>query len=289
MIEVVAAGPLTTVQDLGRVGYAHLGVGRSGAADRPGMLRANWLVGNAASAAALEITLGGFVARFGEATTIALTGAVCGGTVGDRELVFDRPIEVRAGEKVRLRTPSRGLRTYLAARGGIAVARVLGSRATDLLSGLGPPVVAAGAQLPIGSEVADQVAGALAAALALPAEFVLPVLPGPRLDWFAPDAMTVLCSSVYEVTPDSNRVGIRLAGPRLDHLVAAELPPEGMVLGAVQVPPSGQPVLFLADHPATGGYPVIAVVSGPGVALAAQARPGQALRFEQVGGATGSS
>jgi biotin-dependent carboxylase-like uncharacterized protein len=279
VIEILATGPLSTVQDLGRPGYAHLGVGESGAADRASLRLANRLVGNAESAAALEVTFGGLTARFHTRTTIALTGAPCPGTIGGRPVFMSGPIEVAPGDELVLRAPTAGLRSYLAVRGGLAVPPVLGSRSTDLLAGLGPAVLAAGDRLPIGPDSLGDPCVDLAPQPELPGSWTLRISPGPRADWFAASALDRLVGGAYEVTPKSNRVGVRLSGPRLDRLVDAELPPEGMVLGALQVPPDGQPVLFLADHPVTGGYPVIAVVAEPDIALAAQARPGQTLHF----------
>lgn len=277
MIEILATGPLATVQDLGRPGYAHLGVGESGAADRTSLRLANRLVGNAEPAAGIEVTFGGLRVRFGDRATVALTGAPCPGAIGGHPLSMDGPLEIAAGEELTLRTPTAGLRSYLAVRGGVAVPPVLGSRATDLLAGLGPAVLAAGDRLPIGTDVAGD--PCVDVAPVRPFTFTLRVTPGPRVDWFTPGALDQFCSAPYLVSPDSNRVGVRLTGPRLDRAGDAELPSEGMVLGAVQVPPSGQPVLFLADHPVTGGYPVLAVVVEADVALAAQARPGQTLDF----------
>ena len=281
MIEILATGPLVTVQDQGRPGYAHLGVGESGAADRVSLRLGNRLVGNAESAAGLEVTFGGLAGRFLTRTTIALTGAPCPGVLGGRPVFMAGPIEVAPGDELTLRAPASGLRTYLAVRGGVAVPPVLGSRSTDLLAGLGPAVIAAGDRLPIGDASLGDPCVDLAPQPAYPAEWTLRITPGPRADWFALKALDRLVTTAYQVTPESNRIGLRLAGPRLERVVDAELPSEGMVLGALQVPPNGQPVLFLADHPVTGGYPVIAVVAEPDIALAAQARPGQTLHFRR--------
>lgn len=279
MIEVVRPGSLATVQDLGRPGLAHLGVGRSGAAD-PGSLRlANRLVGNSEDAACLEITLGGFTARFEEARTVALTGAPCPVTLSGGSGFMYGPMQMGPGEELSLGLPSQGVRTYLAVRGGVEVAPVLGSRATDVLAGIGPDPLWPGMRLPVGTATAEWPYVDVAPVSSLPDEMVLGVLPGPRDDWFTPEALRVLTSEEYEVTAESNRVGLRLSGPPLERSVASELPSEGMVRGALQVPPSGQPVLFLADHPVTGGYPVLAVVIEQDIGLAAQARPGQRLRF----------
>ncbi len=279
MIEVVRSGSLTTVQDLGRPGLAHLGVGHSGAADRGSLRLANRLVGNREAAACLEITLGGFAARFTDAAVVALAGAPCPVRVSGRDGFMHGPIQVAAGAEVSIGAPDRGVRTYLAVRGGIDVAPVLGSRSTDTLAGLGPAPLRTGTRLSIGDDAGELPEVDLAPVPPIPEEIVLRVVPGPRDDWFTPAALATLTSTAYEVTTQSNRVGIRLSGTSLERSVTRELPSEGTVCGALQVPSNGQPVLFLADHPVTGGYPVIAVVREPDVCIAAQARPGQRIRF----------
>ena len=279
MIEVVRAGSLTTVQDLGRPGLAHLGIGRSGAADRDSLRLANRLVGNREGAAGLEITLGGFAARFTRAGIVALAGAPCRVRVSGRDGSMHGPVQVQPGDELSVGVPARGVRTYLAVRGGIDVPPVLGSRSTDVLAGLGPEPLRPGMRLPVGTDAGELPDTDVAPVPAIPEEPVLRILLGPRDDWFTPAAVTALTSTAYEVTTHSNRVGIRLSGTPLERSVGGELPSEGTVCGALQVPADGQPVLFLADHPVTGGYPVIAVVCEPDICHAAQARPGQRLRF----------
>lgn len=282
---VLAPGPLTTVQDLGRRRHSHLGVGRSGAADRGALRLANRLLANPEDAACLEVTLGGLKVRAAGDLLVALTGAPSPATVtspdGRTRGVGHASVErLPDGATLRLGVPPRGLRTYLAVRGGIDVPEVLGSRATDLLSGLGPARPAAGSVLPVGpAPAAFPVADLAPVPEPESGVLMLDVLPGPRHDWFTPGALAALCAEPYEVTPHSDRVGMRLRGPRLERARDGELPSEGMVPGALQVPPSGQPTLFLADHPVTGGYPVIAVVRDHHVDRAAQARPGQHVRF----------
>ncbi|WP_232376841.1 5-oxoprolinase subunit C family protein [Amycolatopsis aidingensis] len=290
MLEVLETGPLATVQDLGRPGYAHIGVGTSGAADRGSLRLANRLVGNPEGAAGIEVTLGGLTVRADRQSTIAVTGASCPVTVDGRRQAVNTVLRVPAGARLRLAHAEHGLRAYLAVRGGIAVEQVLGSRATDLLAGTGPPVLRPGTRLPIGLPpagfpVVDQapVPGPATGTLSLT------VVPGPRADWFLPGALDTLLRNSYVVTPESNRVGIRLDGPDLPRARRDELPSEGMVAGAIQVPPSGRPTLFLADHPVTGGYPVIAVLVHSDVDKAAQARPGTILRFRRAGGPRGSN
>ncbi|KRE42962.1 biotin-dependent carboxyltransferase family protein [Knoellia sp. Soil729] len=280
MIEVLRAGPLTTMQDLGRPGLAHLGVGRSGAVDRPSLGLANRLVGNDEGAAALEVTFGGTALRATGPLTVALTGAPCTVRVNGRGSDMCAPLSLAAGDVLELGMPSRGVRTYLAVRGGFECELVLGSAATDLLSGLGPTPVRDGDLLVVGRACTAQPGVDVAPVRQLPDEPVLRVVPGPRVDWFAPDALMVLGRSRHEVTSSSDRIGVRLDGPVLERSRTDELPSEGMVEGSVQVPPDGHPVVFLADHPVTGGYPVIAVLHPDDIAVAAQLRPGQAVRFD---------
>ena len=280
MIEVVRPGPLATVQDLGRPGRAHLGVPRSGAADQRAFRLANRLVGNPEGAAGVEFTFGGAALRFHRRAWIAVTGAPVTLRIDGRAHGMNAPCFAAAGALVEFGTPTSGLRSYVAVRGGVAVDEVLGSRSTDLLSGLGPAPLAPGDRLPIGSAAGLQHINVdVVPAAALPETPVLRILPGPRDDWFTHDALPTLTSTPYEVSPDSNRVGVRLNGPPLVRARDGELGSEGMVLGSLQVPPSGLPIIFLADHPTTGGYPVVAVLAAASVAEAAQLRPGQKLRF----------
>lgn len=265
-LDVVTAGALTTVQDRGRVGLAHLGVPRGGALDRPAGDLANRLVGNSPDAALLEVTLGGFAARLTEGRWVAVTGA-------DR--AHARAEWVPAGGLVEVPRPATGVRSYLAVAGGIAVGEVLGSRSTDTLAWVGPPRVVDGVTLPVGPAVGEPPA---ADAPRPPRPGPLRIHPGPHDHFFAEEALAALCSATYAVRPESNRVGLRLDGPRVRR-GAGELPSEGMVLGAVQVPPDGQPVVLLADHPVTGGYPVVGVVDPDDLWQCAQVRPGEPVTF----------
>ncbi|MEW2142882.1 biotin-dependent carboxyltransferase family protein [Micromonospora vinacea] len=276
-IEVLRAGALTTVQDLGRPGRAHLGVPRSGALDPAALRLANRLVGNPEHAAGLEITLTGCTLRLTRATTVAVTGAEVPVQVGVRPGDTGRPLSVPAGTVLRIGPARRGVRSWLAVAGGINVSPVLGSRSTDTLSGLGPPPLRDGDRLPLGEPVDAPAPVDLTVSPTPPEELHLLLGPGPREDWFTPIAFDRLLGSAYTISPVSNRVGARLAGAALPRAVAGELPSEGIVLGAVQVPADGQPLIFLADHPTTGGYPVIGVVTD--VTALAQARPGTTVRF----------
>ncbi|TYP86812.1 biotin-dependent carboxyltransferase family protein [Blastococcus xanthinilyticus] len=279
MLTVLTPGPFCTVQDAGRTGWASIGVPRSGAADRAAAGLANRLVDNRPAAAVLEATAGGLRVRAGRTVLVAVAGVPAPVTVDGRPAPFAAPTTLPAGSVLGLGTPPAGLRSYLAVRGGIDVPPVLGSRSTDTLSGLGPAPLAAGARLPIGTEAGAEPFVDVAP-VGVPSDRpVLRVLSGPRRNWLAEDAWAALLRAEWQVRPDSDRIGLRLAGPRLDRAREGELPSEGLVPGAVQVPPDGAPVLFLADHPVTGGYPVLAVVVSADLPAAAQLRPGDVVRF----------
>ncbi|MFF5480799.1 biotin-dependent carboxyltransferase family protein [Streptomyces sp. NPDC012935] len=281
-LSVVRSGALTTVQDLGRPGHAHLGVPRSGALDGPAAALVNRLVGNAPEAAVLESTLNGCALRPRSEVTVAVGGAPCRVAVDGRPVAWGAAVRVPAGALLDVGAAVSGVRTYVAVSGGIAVEPVLGSRSTDLLSGLGPPPLTDGTVLPLGRPTQLHARVDVAPQPAPPAELVLRVTPGPRDDWFTPAAVRAFTSRPYRVSAASNRIGLRTEGPALERVLTRELPSEGVVLGAVQVPPDGRPVVFLADHPTTGGYPVIAVVRAADLPAAAQAVPGTPVRFVAV-------
>ncbi|WP_410637388.1 biotin-dependent carboxyltransferase family protein [Amycolatopsis sp. lyj-346] len=269
-------GRYALVEDLGRPGYAHLGVAPSGALDTASLRLANRLVGNSEDTAGIEALLGGLSVRFTATATAAVTGPAVDVRVDGRPAGSHAPLPVRAGQTLSIGTPAAGLRCYLAVSGGIAVEPVLGSRSRDVLSGIGPPPLRAGDVLPLGDPGIP--AGAdVVVPLRAPDELVVAVTLGPRDDWFDDPAGGLAAG--WTVTAESNRVGLRLDGTPLRRAVDGELPSEGVVTGAIQVPPSGRPVVFLADHPTTGGYPVAAVVKTAALSALAQARPGTRIRF----------
>lgn len=272
-VKVLATGPLTTVQDFGRPGQAALGVGRSGACDQTSYRLANRLVGNPDNAAVLEVTFGGLQLMVDGDVMVVTTGARCQGS-----WPHNAPTTLKSGDELELGMPVSGLRTYVAVRGGFTVEPVLGSRSTDTLTGLGPDAVAPGDVIAIGEpELAPP--GIDVAPVTDPetGDVTVLITPGPRRDWFTDAAWASLVEQTYSVTSESNRVGLRLDGDALERNRTGELPSEGLVRGALQIPPSGKPVLFLADHPVTGGYPVIAYVVDDDVDRCAQLRPGQRL------------
>jgi biotin-dependent carboxylase-like uncharacterized protein len=278
-LRVHRTGPLCLVEDLGRRGASGIGVGRSGAADRASLCQANRALANPEDAAALEVTLGGLeVEAVGGPVWLCVTGAPVPVHVDGRDVGPYAVVAAPAGARIRLGTPAEGLRSYLAVRGGIDVHPVLGSRSHDVMSGLGPPPVAVGDVLPVGRAPEGYPDVDNLPQPVLAEEVVLEVVRGPRDSWVRD--VELLVTSEWTASERSNRVGMRLAGATIGHVDAAkQLPSEGACRGAIQVPPSGEPVLFLADHPVTGGYPVVAVVRDAHVDRAAQVRPGQTVRF----------
>ncbi|MCR2784895.1 5-oxoprolinase/urea amidolyase family protein [Microbacterium sp. zg-B96] len=283
-VEVVAPGPLATVQDLGRAGHAAEGLARSGALDRGALRTANRLLGNAEHAAAIEVTMGGCLLRAARDLVAVVTGAwgliTVDGHAVDPYTAFSWP----AGATLELDRFAHGVRAYLAVRGGFDGPSVAGSRATDVLAGLGPPPLRPGDAL----HRAGMTAGGIPTLDLHPwspppaAELELDLAPGPRDDWFAASAHDALFTATWIVTGDADRVGVRLDGPPLPQVKTGELPSEGMVPGALQVPPSGRPTILCADGPVTGGYPVIAVATDAALDALAQARPGMRVRFRHA-------
>ena len=275
------AGLQTLVQDLGRPGMAAMGVGRSGAFDRRALQQGNALLGNGFEAAGLEILGGRITVTAGDDHLIALTGAPAGAKVDGDPVAHGRAIVLHAGQHLVTAAPVTGIRTYLSVAGGIDVAEVLGSSATDTLSGLGPASLATGDTIRVGSHrghgVEEDVPPLLASG-----ELTLRVVLGPRDDWFTPDAVSTFLSTSWRINSAANRIGVRLDGPALARTHTRELPSEPCVRGSIQVAADGQPIILGPDHPVTGGYPVIAVIVDHDTDVLAQARPGQPLRFTRI-------
>lgn len=309
-LRILSPGLQSLVQDLGRPGHAGLGVSAAGALDRASLRRANRIVGNQPSAAVVETVAGGLRVQAVGDQVLAVAGAPSALTVvtqsdapsagdtednGDqeenqseqvREVPMATAFALLDGEILTIGAPERGFRSYLAIRGGAAAEPVLGSRSTDTMSGIGPAPLAAGQLLPAGAATSSNVVGNPELQPDFPDSgvTVLDIVPGPRDDWFDAAAMDSLCTQDWAVTPRSNRVGMRLAGEPLKRSRDGELASEGTVAGALQIPPEGQPVLFLADHPITGGYPVIGVVVDHQLDLAAQIPIGGSIRFRWTPG-----
>jgi KipI family sensor histidine kinase inhibitor len=286
-LEVVTPGPFTTVQDLGRAGWAHLGVPRGGAADRASLVLANRALGNPDNSATLEMTGAGPTLRWSVAGVMAVTGATGPLRLDGRAIRPGVPVSFGAGSVLEVGAFERGLRAYLALAGGIQGDPVLGSLSLDTLSGLGPPPLVTGDQLAFGSmgmptawsppaphdrvEVVPTPLPPDQGAVTVTAH------PGPRREWMA--EVDLLFRPRWSVGVHSDRAGLRLEGPPLGWSRPDEVKPEGMVAGALQLPPGGTPIVLLANHGPTGGYPVVAVIDGPDVDRLAQCRPGQEIRL----------
>ncbi|MGO4474068.1 5-oxoprolinase/urea amidolyase family protein [Arthrobacter sp. M-10] len=297
---VDSPGLQSLVQDLGRPGLGDLGVSAAGAVDEQSMRQANRLVGNEPGTAVVETVLGGLTVRAAGDQVLAVAGAVVPMEIRDasgapaRRAAMCAPFALLDGESLSLGDPTLGARSYLAVRGGIDVDPVLGSRSSDSMSGIGPAPLSAGTSLPVGRAPLFQMVGASEeSTLRLGAvSSELRITLGPRDDWFDSRALEALTQEDWLTTEQSNRIGVRLRPgsnrplERNPDRGAGELPSEGTVAGALQVPPSGHPVLFLADHPVTGGYPVIAVVVPEDLPTAAQLPPGHTVRFTIVDPAT---
>lgn len=292
-LAVVDPGMQSVLQDLGRAGHGDLGVAFSGAADKDAARQANRLVGNAPDEAVVETLFDGLSVTAHGLQVLALTGAEARAVVTDdagavlRRPVPRAPFALRDGETLTVEQPAAGLRTYLALRGGIEARQDLGSRSTDVMSGIGPDPLAAGDTLVRRQDPGRGLVGDAEAPLRRTPRAgdtaVLRITLGPRDDWFDQANIDLLTTQEWEVTAESNRIGVRLAAPEdgasLTRVREGELASEGVVSGALQVPPSGLPVLFLADHPVTGGYPVIAVVVREDLGAAAQLPPGARVRL----------
>ena len=279
-LEVLRTGPLALVEDLGRPGLAHVGVTRSGAADRWSHRLANRLVANPDDRATIEVTFGGFTARVhGGNVDVAVTGADVDPAVSGIPFGINSIHRIHDGEVLSLGAPHTGLRSYLAVRGGIAVNAVLGSRSYDIMSAIGPRPLQAGDILPVGPNTGGYPELDQAPVSAIAENLIgLQVVPGPRDDWFT-DA-DALVHTDWVASDRSDRVGMRLEGRAMTHRWPdRQLPSEGATRGAIQVPPNGQPVILGPDHPVTGGYPVIGVVTDADADKVAQIRPGQTVRL----------
>jgi biotin-dependent carboxylase-like uncharacterized protein len=283
-LRVEHPGASALVEDLGRPGLAHLGVAASGALDRGALALANRLVGNPDGAAALELAVGGFRARFEGEAWFAVTGAWGRLTLDGRPVAPYAAARARDGAVLEVGIAARGIRYVLAIRGGLDVPAALGSRSRDTLAALGPEPLVAGQVLPIGAEPAASVP-VVDQEVAFPppqGAVTLTLLPGPRADWFTDAAGLTLFESTWRLSEQADRIGARLLGPELARCRPGELASEATVPGSMQVAGDGRPTILLADRPVTGGYPVIAVVAPGSLDAVAQLRPGQEVRFRHA-------
>lgn len=290
LLEVHAPGLLTTVQDLGREGYGPLGVSPSGAADAVALRVGNRLVGNAEGAAALEMTLMGGAFLFPDGAVVALAGSDFAARLGDTPLQMWTSVAVKPGETLHIGATNSGARCYLCVQGGFAVKPFLGSASTHLLSSLGGHegrALRKGDVLNIAA--AKQAFRTFRKRIVSPRALeklkprkVLRITDGPQSGWFPEAAREAFFKSAYRVAEESNRMGVRLQGPSVDRRSSHEMTSEGVSLGAVQIPGSGQPIILFVEQQTTGGYPKVANVISADLHSVGQLRPRDEIRFERV-------
>lgn len=289
MIRIRQTGPQALIQDRGRFGLAGTGVSPSGVFDRMSAIRANHALGNHDDAAVIEILMGSFEFETTTSAHMLLTGMGAPFSItsasGDVRWGYSNEIvDLEPGDVVFIKMARTGLRGYLSFRGGLAVPKVLGSRATDVMSNLGPAPLQAGDELEIGTDIGEPAwwpaLRNIPPLWRTPRVHELAVVLGPRNDWFTEEAQQEFFNQEFEVSSESNRIGIRLnSATPLTRLRTDELASEGMTRGSIQVPPSGNPVIFGPDYPVTGGYPVIGVLTRRSSDHSGQLAPGDAVRF----------
>ena len=286
-LRVISPGMLTTLQDLGRYGYAHLGVSASGSADSLSARISNRLLGNDDNAPVLEMTLVGGDFEFGCDSFIALAGADFVATIDDVPVPVHEPVRANAGAILRCGPARAGARCYLAVAGGFSVPPILGSTSTHLMSGIGGfagRALRRGDMLPLRRAAAALQPRKLDHSLCqqLRPRRNVRVTLGPQYDFFDEDRIQTLCSESYSVTENSNRVGLRLKGQPIEAIMEPKMLTEGAALGAIQIPPGGQPIILFVEHQTTGGYPKIANVISADLPSVGQLRPRDEIRFELV-------
>jgi antagonist of KipI len=291
---VMHAGPLSSVQDLGRSGYGSIGVAPSGAMDPWALRTANTLVGNEDGAAAIEFTMSGPTIAFEEDAVVAFTGSrfdvsilrSVSGSAFERDLdtapaPHQTSFRVRGGETIRVGATLSGARGYLAVRGGIEVDEVFGSRSTQVVAGIGGKLLKQGDRLATGPAT-DAPMRRSQTTSAYRSEQRVRAIPGPQHEIFLAGSPDRFFTSPYRVTTRSDRTGIRLEGAPLELSKLPDIDPEGVVTGALQIPADGQPILLCNDRPTTGGYAKVATAIGADMHLAAHVKPGDILRFERT-------
>ena len=280
------AGPLTTVQDLGRFGHLRVGIPTSGPMDLDAFVLANRLVGNPDSAAGLECTLMGPRLEFTDERLVAVTGADMTPTLNGGAVEAWQGLRVKAGDVLRLGAAKSGVRAYVAVAGGLETPRVLGSRSTYVrgrLGGVEGRALRKSDRLPLGPAPAARPRRLRPDRIpAYPADALLAVVLGPQDDRFTPAGIAAFLEGPYEMLPQSDRMGARLKGPFIEHTRGHDVISDGVPMGGIQVIGEGQPIVLLADRQSAGGYTKIGTVCSFDLARVAQVKPGGRLRFRRV-------
>ncbi len=287
MINVIKGGALTTIQDAGRYYYQAFGLSVSGVMDDYAYRIANWLVGNDASAAVLEITLIGPVLQFNSDCLIAITGAELGAKINGKAIANWCSHPIKANDIVSFSAPQRGCRAYLAVAGGIAGRPILGSRSTDLRAKLGVVgrVLQCGDNLPIGTPKYQHNFKTKLATKEIPSysnKHQIDVVDGPQLSHFTKDGISCFYNSSYKIENDSNRMGYRLDGPKIETIGSSDIISDTTAFGSVQITNSGQPIIMMADRQTCGGYAKIATVISSHLTKLAQAKPNDSVSFRCI-------
>lgn len=286
-VKVISPGALTTVQDAGRFGFLQSGISVSGVMDSYSHRTANLLVDNPPEEAVLEVTLMGPILEFQCSTRIAVTGAVMQPKINDQPVPMWQTIPVKEGDHLSFAPIQGGCRAYIAFAGGLDVPVIMGSKSTNLKAQLGgfegrmlkrEDVV----PLKAPSGEAKLWAASEECVPKFPTQITLRVVLGPQEDLFTEEGIASFLNTEYLVTPANDRMGYRLEGEEITHKAGADIVSDGIVMGAVQVPSSGQPIILMADRQTTGGYTKIATVATADLPLLAQAQAGTKIRFQQV-------
>lgn len=291
MVEVIKPGMLTTIQDLGRTGYQQFGMVVSGAMDAYAFRMANLLAGNSDGAAALEITLKGPILKILRNCTLSVTGGDLSPLVDGKPIPMWATVHIHAGSLLEFGRPQSGCRSYLAINGGFDVPQVMGSRSTYLRAGIGGfhgralregdrLCVADNSSLPPSLKPIRRLSPSLIPEYQEDIE--LRVIPGPQWDYFTKESQALFLSSIFHISPQSDRMGYRLSGATLEVKPNHEQITDPIPLGAVQVPAEGNPIILLADRQTTGGYPKIATIISVDIPKIAQGKPGDQVRFHVV-------
>ena len=284
-LHIISPGPFTTIQDPGRFGYMASGIGPSGVMDRDAYTAANWLVGNKKNEAVLECTMLGPTILFDEDCICAVTGADMGTTVGNRPVEPYRPFWVQSGQTLTMGLAKNGCRGYLAVQGGFDVPTVMGSRSTNLkckLGGLEGRVLKRGDILSVPDEHHSSIMDRKCKAPVYSQNINVRVVLGPQADYFTKDGIETLLNSAFSISNQSDRMGLRLDGPKIETISGSDIISDGITLGSIQITSSGQPIILTADRQTTGGYAKIGTVCSFDIPLLAQLKPGASVTFNAI-------
>lgn len=286
-IRIISPGVLTTVQDGGRFGMMEFGIGQTGAMDSEAYRAANYLVGNDEGQAVLEATFYGPTIEFLQDTVVALTGADMVAQLGDRVAPLYEAFSVKEGQRLTLGFAKNGCRAYIAIMGGIDVPKVMNSRSTDLkckIGGFEGRALKAGDVIEIGERTLSprEITARSVKNTSYLENITVRVILGPQAEYFTEKGLATFLGEEYTLTNESDRMGMRLDGTPIENANGVDIVSDGIVFGSVQIPPSGKPIIMMADHQTTGGYAKIATVATADLSRLAQLKPGAKVKFQEI-------